>query len=385
MQRRIVDSAGLRGPEPRVGMRVVMSAEGTAICAAHGFFCPNGDGEGTVSAVMGGTVSVQWDDGQRGDYLVGQYDKHMLLVAGGPAPRDGPVLGGGEAPAPGGAVLSRPWWKGTQYVGACVASSQAPAIGRLVRVAVRVDGEPNEILIPMGCVVPPLPHFRLEERQVVRIKAPQYNGKLATRARGSEDSSGKVCVELLGPNPEQLLLLPDKIEPVFEADSDTDGLKVIKVRPWWWESQHVVDITATGTRLDGKRALVVAFEVVTQVEHDVNGVRTDSAGAPRRLPISSVFVTAYHLGMQCREDSDQDLQLGQTLMASALVEARLAGDSIGQARACLWLFQISRDRGNMGSALAHLHEAHAVLHPSETALTGTTLCAITSSRHNQEV
>jgi len=373
--RRIVDSAGIRGPEPRVGLRVTMSADGRAVCAAHGFFCPDGDGEGTVRAAMGGSVAVDWDCGKRGDYLVGQYNQYMLLVApcgggGGAVPGEVPAHTH-RAPADGAASadleLSRPWWKGTPHVAAFTPGSTKPANGRLVRVAVRVDGEPNEILVPTGYILPPEPHFRLEAGEIVRIRglvnAPQYNGMLATRVTsgGSDASGGKVCVELLATS-KQLQVSLEKIEPIPGADVDGEVLRVCP----WWNSSQVVRIQGTGTRLDGASALVVGFEVVTEVEQTVHGLRANAASAPQRLPLSSVVAHSYHLAMQCTEG--QDLQQSYRLMASALVQARLVGDDIQQAKCRLWLFKIARDLGRMGSALAHLQEAHATLHPtSDTA------------------
>jgi len=329
--RRIVDSAGIRGPEPRVGLRVTMSADGRAVCAAHGFFCPDGDGEGTVRAAMGGSVAVDWDCGKRGDYLVGQYNQYMLLVApcgggGGAVPGEVPAHTH-RAPADGAASadleLSRPWWKGTPHVAAFTPGSTKPANGRLVRVAVRVDGEPNEILVPTGYILPPEPHFRLEAGEIVRIRglvnAPQYNGMLATRVTsgGSDASGGKVCVELLATS-KQLQVSLEKIEPIPGADVDGEVLRVCP----WWNSSQVVRIQGTGTRLDGASALVVGFEVVTEVEQTVHGLRANAASAPQRLPLSSVVAHSYHLAMQCTEG--QDLQQSYRLMASALVQARLA-------------------------------------------------------------
>jgi len=78
----LIDVAGIRDPEPTVGMQVMISETGRAICQAHCFFCPDSEvGKGTIDKVMDGQVQVKWEVGKDGAYLCGKYDQYMLVAA----------------------------------------------------------------------------------------------------------------------------------------------------------------------------------------------------------------------------------------------------------------------------------------------------------------
>jgi len=249
----LVDVAGIRGPEPTVGMQVMISETGRAICQAHGFFCPDSEvGKGTIDKVMDGQVQVKWEGGKDGAYLCGKYDQYMLVAA-----TTTSTDADSQEAVPYAHVAHHPewgqrvWWKGNIKVAVrCQRSGSSetiPALGRLVRMVVMVDGEPDEITIPSRCIIPPQPHYKLVP---------------------TSDDMG-------------------------EERSPQDGVHVLKVLPWW-AYDTAVRITDTNSRLDGTSALVVALEVQVQIENVLR--------APQRKPLADVTLNTYILGSQLFED-----------------------------------------------------------------------------------
>ena len=198
-----LDASGIRGPEPRADMRVVMSEAGWNACRAHGFPCPDSRDElGTVIRVLGAgeAAHVRWDGGLEGDWLCGKFDQFMLLSA--ESAQSPPRVSAVAAANEGLQGLTRAWWKGRIKVLVRDDAGGQSTLGRLVRMAVVVDGQPNELMVPARCIVPP---------------------------------------------------------PFRSSDA-------ANVQPWW-EYTTAVRITGTSdSELDGKSALVVALEVQTQFE-----------------------------------------------------------------------------------------------------------------------
>jgi tetratricopeptide (TPR) repeat protein len=182
-----LDASGIRGPEPRADMRVVMSEAGWNACRAHGFPCPDSRDElGTVIKVLGAgdAAHVRWDGGLEGDWLCGKFDQFMLLSAESAQspPRVSAVAAANETLQ---GLALRAWWKGTIKVLVRDDAGGQSTLGRLVRMAVVVDGQPNELMLPARCIVPPSPPFRSSDAANVQ---PWWEYNTAVRITGTSDS-----------------------------------------------------------------------------------------------------------------------------------------------------------------------------------------------------
>jgi len=318
---------GTRGCGPRQNMMVMMSVEGRAICQAHGFSCPEGQADtGKITKVMEGQVEVSWEIGTNGAYLCGKFDKYMLVCAD-PPDMNSQVGGGGDAVEPAGVVGSggsdgrdvahhedwgrRAWWKGNIKVRVCnsipESATGTSALGRLVKVVVMVDGEPNEITVPSRCIIPPEPAYKLEP---------------SSRGMGGESSNH-------------------------------DGVRVLSVKPWW-DYATSVRITDTNSRLDGRSALVVALEVQVEIQNTLR--------APQRVPLANVSLDTYILGSQLVEDGKYTE--AETMLQSALADADLHQQPLQQVKVLLHLFALYMALSNFGNALTHVLKAQAIIqHP----------------------
>jgi hypothetical protein len=321
LARDFVDSAGARGPEPRLQMRVIMSEHGRLICKAHGMFCPENEAEtGRITKIMDGMVNVEWE-GNPGPaeccYLVGKYDKHMLKSADrcssqlASACRIDVLQDTSAAAAQDPDCDKQAWWKGNPKVlvhdpALGCGQDAAPLAGRLVGVLLLVDGAPNEIKMPTRCIVPSLPLFH--------------------------------CTQV-----------PTPIGDV-ETEYAASG-QLLKVHAWWEQQDPTVRICESSTPLDGASAIAVGLEVQVKVDNRWR--------APQHLPLGSVTLNAYIVGSQLLEDGDYETSV--SMLEAALTEAMLHRAHLLQLKILLHLAGAQSELGRYGNALAHLQHGHAVL------------------------
>jgi hypothetical protein len=172
----LVDCNGTCGPEPRVGMAVHMSAEGHQICQAYALLSPPKQSRGVISAVSGhGSVNVEWESGGSGVYLVGKYGKYMLTHAGldGHASFATQGCRGRNVEEAGRAEVDHEVPRQATTIGVRVHDStlgSTPMQGVLGRVFVLADGCPNELTVPLRCVIPQCQLFRIEAEGRVRLQ-----------------------------------------------------------------------------------------------------------------------------------------------------------------------------------------------------------------------